>query len=250
MTEKVSIITPLYNSGSFISETIDSVLAQGFGNWEMIIVDDCSNDNGQEIVKNYQKSDQRIKLMVNASKLGPAISRNKAIEAASGRFIAFLDSDDVWYPNKLELQVDYMLRNNYAFTFSAYDKISEAGEPIGRVDVPEKVSYRDLLKTCSVGCLTAVYDTNHLGKVFMPMIDKRQDFALWLKILKKIPKGYGINKVFGKYRVRSNSISGNKWKASKYQWLVYRKIEKINLFSSAYFFAFYTINGIIKTYFK
>ncbi|HSI74609.1 MAG TPA: glycosyltransferase family 2 protein [Lunatimonas sp.] len=248
--ELVSIITPLHNSGKFISKTIDSVLAQSYTNFELIVVDDCSNDNGPSIINKYLEKDNRIRFYRNMVNSGPAFSRNKAIEMANGRFIAFLDSDDVWYPEKLETQISFMLKHGYAFTFSSYDKMSEDGVYKGRVKAPVEVTYENLVKTCSVGCLTAVYDVSLLGKVFMPEIKKRQDFALWLKILKIIPKGYGIHRPLAKYRVRNNSISGNKWKASRYQWEVYRKVEKMNLFQSAYFFSFYTINGILKTYFK
>jgi len=250
MPEKVSIITPLHNSGAFISETIDSVLAQTYTHWEMLIVDDSSVDDGPDLVRDYQKMDDRIKLLHNNKKSGPAITRNKAIEAASGRYIAFLDSDDLWLPRKLELQVDFMMKNNYSFTFTGYEKITESGIKIGKINVPKIVSYHDLLKTCSVGCLTAMYDTGKIGKIYMPLIDKRQDYALWLKILKIIPEGHGLNLLLSQYRVRGGSISSNKWNASKYQWKVYRDIEKLNYLRSAYYFSLYTFHGIIKTYFK
>jgi len=250
MTHKVSIITPMHNSASYIAETIDSVLAQSYQNWEMIIVDDASDDQGPGIVREYKKKDPRIKLLVNHSKMGPALTRNLAIENSTGRFIAFLDSDDLWVPDKLEVQIKFMLEDSYAFTFANYGKVNESGEDVGRITVPEKVSYKDLLKTCSVGCLTAVYDSQLLGKVYMPVLDKRQDYALWLKILKKIPHGYGIDTVLGKYRLRGKSISANKLKASKYQWIVYREIEGLSVLKSSYYFIFYTLHGIIKTYLK
>jgi len=250
MSDKVSIITPLHNSSSFIADTIDSVLAQRYDHWELLIVDDASNDQSAAIVQAYQEKDPRIKLFRNSSNQGPAITRNRAIGEATGRFIAFLDSDDLWLPDKLQLQINFMLKHQYAFTFGAYDKITESGEKAGRITVPESVSYRDLLKTCSVGCLTAIYDTRMLGKVYLPIIDKRQDYALWLRILKIIPKGYGMDAVLGKYRLRGNSISGNKLNAAKYQWRVYREIEGLSVFSSAYYFIFYMLHGAIKTYLK
>jgi teichuronic acid biosynthesis glycosyltransferase TuaG len=246
----VSIITPLHQSGEFIEETISSVISQTYTNWEMIVVDDGSTDSGPEKVKNFMIKDHRVKLLKNQRNSGPAVTRNNGIEIAKGRFIAFLDSDDIWEPNKLEIQLKFMTDNNYAFTYTAYDKISENGSPFGRIDVPRQVSYTDLLKTCSIGCLTVIYDTQQIQKVYMPIINKRQDFALWLKILKKIPFAYGLNLPLAKYRLRNNSISGNKWKASQFQWKVYREIEKINFFKSAYYFSFYTFNGFIKTYLK
>ncbi|WP_245812682.1 glycosyltransferase family 2 protein [Belliella buryatensis] len=246
----VSIVTPLHNSSKFIIETIDGVILQSYTNWEMIIVDDCSTDNGVEIVEKLQKQDDRIKLIKNEINSGPAVSRNRAIEAARGRFIAFLDSDDIWHPTKLEEQLNFMQKNDYVFTFTAYDKINEKGEKVGHVEIPLEVAYNDLLKTCSIGCLTAMYDTRKIGKVYMPIIKKRQDFALWLKILKIVPKAYGLNRPLAKYRLTSNSVSSNKLKASKYQWKVYRHIEKLNIVSSTYYFLFYTIHGIVKKYFK
>lgn len=246
----VSIITPSFNTGAFVASTIESVLAQTYPNFEMIIVDDCSTDDGPAVIREFVRRDNRIRFYQNAKNLGPSKSRNTAIDLAKGRFIAFLDSDDIWYPEKLEQQVEFMIGNGHEFTFTAYDKISEDGETIGRVNVPKKVNHEDLLKTCSVGCLTAMYDTAKMGKVFMPEIRKRQDFALWVKILKLIPIGYGIKAPLAKYRVRNSSISGNKWKASGYQWKVYREIEKLSLVQSSYYFLHYTINGLIKTYLK
>ncbi|MFD2036795.1 glycosyltransferase family 2 protein [Belliella marina] len=250
MTKIVTIITPLHNAEGFISNCIESVISQTYPHWEMIIVDDCSTDGGIEIVKKYQERDSRIKLLINETNSGPAVSRNKAIEAANGKYIAFLDSDDMWCSTKLEEQLDFMRQNDYAFTFTAYDKINENGEIAGHIDAPHEVTYNDLLKTCSIGCLTVVYDTEKLGKVYMPIIKRRQDFALWLKILKIIPKAYGLNKPLAKYRLMSNSVSSNKFKASRYQWKVYRDIENLNIISSIYYFTYYTIKGLVKTYFK
>jgi teichuronic acid biosynthesis glycosyltransferase TuaG len=250
MNNKVSIITPLFNSGRFISETIESVLNQTYQNWEMIIVDDKSSDNGVEIVKAYVQKDTRITLLENKFNSGAAISRNNGIEHAEGRFIAFLDSDDLWLPEKLEIQVEYMLKNNYPFTFTSYTKIDESGVFKGTHVVNKDVSYRDILKTCSIGCLTAVYDASQIGKVYMPDIRKRQDFSLWLKILKITPKAYAISEVLAKYRLRESSISSSKRKVLSYQWKVYRDIEKLSLLKSSYYFTCYAIYGVWNTYFK
>ncbi len=248
MNELVSIITPLYNSEEFISETIDSVLNQSYENWEMIIVDDCSSDNCVNIVKEYCEKDARIKLFENKSNSGAAVSRNTAIEMAQGRFIAFLDSDDVWLCNKLEVQIAYMLKNELDFTFSSYNKISELGRIIGVHKVNKDVRYHDLLKTCSIGCLTAVYDTKRIGKVFMPLIRKRQDFALWLKILKLTDKAYAIEETLANYRINAGSISNSKRKVLKYQWKVYYEIEKLGFIKSIYYFVFYAFYGVYNKY--
>jgi teichuronic acid biosynthesis glycosyltransferase TuaG len=246
----VSVITPLHNASTFISQTIQSVLDQTYQYWEMIIVDDCSTDNSVEIVETFINQDNRIHLYKLAANSGAAAARNFAIEKAKGRFIAFLDSDDMWNPEKLELQISYMLKHGYAFTFGAYDKIDEKGKAIGHIDVPEKVGYADLLKTCSIGCLTAVYDTSVTGKVFMPIINKRQDYGLWLRLLKILPYAHGLNVSLAKYRVRQESLSGNKLKAARYQWKIYREIENLSLVKSAYYFTNYFSHGFFKTYFK
>ncbi len=244
----VSIITPLHNSSQYISKTIQSVLNQTYTDWELLIVDDCSTDDSASIVQKYTVKNKRINLIQLKSNSGAAVARNTAIEKARGRYIAFLDSDDLWTPTKLEEQIDFMQKNNYAFTFTAYNKIDENGNKFGVIEVPDKVNYYNLLKTCSIGCLTAVYDTGMLGKVYMPLINKRQDYGLWLRILKLTPYAYSINKPLANYRVRASSLSGNKITAAKYQWKVYREIEELTLIKSAYFFTTYFLNGIIKTY--
>ena len=206
----VSIITPSYNSALLIVPTIKSVISQSVGNWEMIIVDDCSSDNSVEVIQSFVERDPRIKLIQLSENSGAAVARNTAIEAAQGRYIAFLDSDDAWLPNKLEKQIAFMQENNYPFTYAAYDKVNESDEVFGHVGVPSKVAYSDLLKSCSIGCLTAIYDTEYFGKVYMPLIRKRQDLGLWLKLLKKTKYAYGLNETLGLYKVRSDSISANK----------------------------------------
>jgi teichuronic acid biosynthesis glycosyltransferase TuaG len=243
----VSIITPVHNAYSHIEETIQSVLKQTFTDWELILIDDYSSDKGIHILNKYEGRDSRIHLFENSHNLGAALSRNKGIEMAKGRFIAFLDSDDLWEPNKLEVQLKFMMENNHAFTFSGYHKFR--GEDIvGLHTVPLRVNHEELLKTCSIGCLTAMYDTKQLGKVYMPIISRRQDFALWLKILKEIPYAYGINQPLAKYRLRDDSISGNKFRAAKYQWRVYREFEHLGFFETCYYFSHYAVFGVLKTY--
>jgi len=237
----VSIITPLYNSEKFISETIESVLSQKYNNWEMIIVDDCSTDGGVEIVKDYKRNDERIKLIQLDKNSGAAIARNKAIEYAKGRFIAFLDSDDLWHPNKLKKQIDFMIINDYEFTYTGYQKITEKGQILDKyVSVKKKLSYKKALYSNYIGCLTVVYDRKKLGKIYMPLIKKRQDYALWLKILKIIKFGYGLDENLAYYRLRDNSMSSNKINLIKYHWKLYRDIEELSVLKSLY----YLINNI------
>jgi hypothetical protein len=246
MKELVSIITPLYNSEKLISETIESVLAQTYKNWEMIIVDDCSTDNGVNIVNKYQKNDDRIKLIKLSKNSGAAVARNTAIKNADGRYIAFLDSDDLWYPKKLEKQIEFMKQNNYFFTYTNYQKMSESGELINEiVKSPRKLVYKKALHTNYIGCLTAIYDKKKLGKVYMPEIRKRQDYGLWLKILKQVD-GYGLNKNLAYYRVRENSVSSNKLNLIKYNWQLYRDIEKLSIFRSSYYILYTIMLKLLK----
>lgn len=245
----VSIITPSYNSAKFIGKTIDSVISQTYKNWEMIIIDDCSTDSSAEFIKTYEEKDSRIKLVQLKENSGAAVARNIGIQLAQGRFIAFLDSDDSWLPEKLEKQLKFMLINNYYFTYTSYFKINENNEILGTMYIPSKVNYSQLLKTCVIGCLTVIYDAEKIGKQEFPLIRKRQDFALWLKILKKVDYAYGLQENLANYTIRSDSISANKLNAAKYNWFLYRNIEKLSLFVSFYYFLHYVIKGIIRSKF-
>ena len=242
----VTIIMPSYNSEKFIIESVESVLVQTYSNWELIIVDYCSPDDSNKIITKYVDNDSRIKLIKLQKNSGPAVARNTAIEAANGRYIAFLDSDDVWLPNKLETQINFMHDNDLAFTYSSYRLVGEDNEHLGVFITKDKISYFDMLKTCSVGCLTAIYDTEKIGKQYMPLILKRQDYGLWLKILKLIGETRGILEPLATYRIRKNSVSSNKVKAAKYQWKIYREIEKLSFLKSLYYFVFYAYNGVTK----
>lgn len=245
----VSIITPLHNSASFISDTIRSVQAQTFADWEMIIVDDCSTDDSVATVERFAAADDRIKIIRLKNNAGAAVARNTAIEAAEGRYIAFLDSDDLWLPEKLIIQLQFMQDKDIAFSYSAYEKVDEQGQPLGLMGVPDKVNYDQLLKCCVIGCLTAIYDTHKLGKVYMPLIRKRQDLGLWLRLLKKVDYAYGIQQPLAQYRVRSGSISSNKSNAAVYTWRLYREIEQLNLLKASYYFSHYAVRGVLRTKF-
>jgi len=248
MDEIVSIITPLFNSATFIEETIESVISQTYNDWEMIIIDDCSNDGSLELVKDIAKDDLRIRLISLKNNLGPSNARNEGIKQACGRYIAFLDSDDLWHKDKLEKQIIFMQKNEYAFTFTGYEKIDEKGKKIGNI-LPFKgqVTYHDLLKSNHIGCLTAMIDLKILGyKMYMPDIKKRQDQGLWLEILKEIDKAYCLNKVLGKYRIRKDSISINKIANIKFQWQLYRELEKLSIIQSFYYMLWYAYYGIRK----
>lgn len=242
----VTIITPLYNSEDFISETIESVLSQSYQNWEMIMVDDCSTDRGVEIVKKFQRKDDRIKLIELEKNSGAAVARNTAIKKANGRYISFLDSDDLWHPEKLESQIRFMQNNGYAFSYTNYQKMTKSGKLIDEiVKSPLELDYYKALHTNYIGCLTAIYDTKKLGKVYMPEIRKRQDYGLWLKILKQV-NGHRLNENLAYYRVRNNSVSSNKLNLIKYNWKLYRDIENLSIFRSSYYILYSIILKLLK----
>ncbi|HGN9465423.1 TPA: glycosyltransferase family 2 protein [Enterobacter cloacae] len=242
----VSIIMPSYNSALTIRESIESVQRQSLIDWELLITDDHSNDETRTIIKQYQKKDSRIKFFVLDSNGGAGVARNNSIEKAKGRFIAFLDSDDVWHKNKLEKQIDFMIENGYALTYTAYQKIDIDGCKGGVIQPPLNVNYEELLKSNVIGCLTAIYDTQLVGKVYMPHIRKRQDMALWLLILKKIDFAWCLNEVLAYYREGHASLSSNKIKVLSSQWYFYRKYLMLNVFSSTYYFVHYVFRAFYK----
>jgi glycosyltransferase involved in cell wall biosynthesis len=244
--ELVTVITANYNAADFIVQTIESVLAQEYENWEMIIIDDLSSDGSIEIIQDYIKKDSRIRLIQLDKNGGPAVARNTGIKEGKGRYIAFLDSDDIWTKDKLNKQITFMQVNNIPFSYASYDLIDEDNNDKGEFLVQGKVNYTDLLKTCDIGCLTAVYDTHILDKTEMPLILRRQDYGLWLRLLKKTEYAYAMEDKVGIYRLRKSSISSNKRKAAGYQWKIYREIEKLNIVSSVYYFLNYAIKGFFK----
>lgn len=246
---EVSIITPIFNSSTTIKETILSVLNQTYTDWELILVDDCSTDESIRIIEDIIADDSRIKLIRRKWNAGAAVTRNRGIQQAVGRYICFLDSDDLWERNKLAVQVQFMKSNNYALTYSSYRHINPDGAAIKTISAPNSVNYKQLLKTCSIGCLTAMYDSKLLGKVYMPNIRRRQDYGLWLEILKLTDSAYGIADVLASYRIGDkNSISSNKYKAAIYQWRVYREIEKLSIISSLKYMVYYSFYGFFKHY--
>lgn len=226
----VSIITPTYNCGAFIAETMDSVLAQTYENWEMIIVDDCSTDDTKAVVERYQAKDSRFIYHCLETNSGAAVARTKAMELANGEYMAFLDSDDLWTPDKLERQLKFMNDNGCAFSCTAYEQIDEEGKPLGKVikTVP-KTDYNRLLLDCPVGNSTVMYNVAKMGKFQVPNIRKRNDDALWLQMLKKEKYIYGMEDVLMHYRIRSGSISANKLKVIRYHWILYREIERLSV---------------------
>ena len=236
MEKLVSIIMPAYNCADYISESIKSVQNQSYRNWELIVADDNSTDGTVDAVRSMAADDNRILLETDIN-LGPAAARNRAINAAQGDYIAFLDSDDIWYPDKLSRQISFMEQMGYDFTYTAYEKINERGEHMGVViSAPKSVNYSSMLyQGDPIGNLTVVYNAEKLGKFYVPDIKKRNDFALWLKIMHDCDRAYGLDEVLASYRVRAGSVSSTrKSKLIKYYWELYRDIERLsNIKSSA-----------------
>lgn len=242
----VSIVMPAYNCEKFITSSIESVISQTYSNWEILIVDDCSTDRTAEIVGNYTKKDSRINYIKLAKNSGAAIARNKAIDYASGEFIAFLDSDDIWFPEKLEKQIHFMQKNEYYFTCTSYTKIDDKGNYLDKtINANVKSDYNDLLKKCP-GNSTVIYNAGKLGKFRIPDIRKRNDYVMWLKVVKKEGFLYGIEEPLGSHRIRRDGISNNKLSLVKYHWVVYRDIEKLTLFKSVYLTTFWIITTVLK----
>ncbi len=248
MNEIVSIITPMFNSERFIELTIKSVQAQTYQYWELLLIDDGSRDGSINIVTTLLDKDDRIHLFRMQENQGPAKARNKGIKMACGRYIAFLDSDDLWLPEKLEQQLQFMHDNHSPLSFSSYQKIDEYGNLMSQISISKtKLSYTDLLKTNYIGCLTAMMDTKILGgKMYMPLIKKRHDHGLWLSILNKGYTAFGINQSLAQYRCRQHSISHNKINIIYYQWKLYREVEGLDFIRTLYYMLHYAWNGFIK----
>ncbi len=244
----VSIITPAYNCDKYVSKTVESVISQTYINWEMIIVDDCSTDQTSKIIKEYSDFDSRIKYYKLDTNSGAAVARNQGIKMANGRYIAFLDSDDLWDDIFLNEQIDFIVSGKYEFVYSEYRLIDQEGKFITNYSPKKKqVKYSQIIKHNYIGCLTVIYDVEKIGKVFMPVnAFQREDLATWLKILKKIKYGYCNPKILASYRVGHSSVSSNKKHMIKYQWNVYRNVEKVNLIMSFYYIFIWAIKGLFK----
>lgn len=247
MDDLVSIITPTHNSAHFLKEAINSVIEQTYWNWELWVIDDNSSDSTPDLMSEFIKNDKRINYLRIKKHIGSARTRNLGIRFANGRFIAFLDSDDMWLSHKLEKQIQFIYDKKAILSYTAYKKINEEGKIISNaISIPEMVTYQDLLYSCVIGCLTAIYDRKRLGKIYMPDIKRGQDYALWLKILKKGYVAYGLNEALALYRVRRASLSSNKLVKAKYQWKIYRKLEKLSFIKSFYYLLHYSYYGIKK----
>ena len=245
MNELVSIIMPSYNTADYIGETIESVLAQTYLNWELIIVDDCSTDNTDSVVAKF--ADARIRYLKNECNSGAAIARNRALREAKGRWIAFLDSDDLWHPEKLERQVAFMQQNDYYFSYTNYSEIDEKSQPLGvLVTGPKHITKSGMYAYCWPGCLTVMYDASAVGLIQIADIKKNNDYAMWLQVASKVDC-YLLDAELGQYRKRSGSISRHGYlKLIKWHYKLFREAFCISMLGSVFCTARNLIAGVWK----
>lgn len=237
--ELVSIITPAYNAARFIAQTIESVQNQTYVNWEMIIVDDCSRDETVKQVQAFAKLDKRICLIEHKLNNGPAIARDTALKAAKGRYIAFLDSDDLWLPEKLAHQLNFMKKQDYAFTFTSYRRLSENADACGRIiPVPLKLNYQQLLRNTAIATSTVLINRDRTGSFKMTKT-YYDDYALWLTLLKRGFIAHGLPEDLMRYRIVRKSVSRHKLNSAKWVWRTYRDVEGLTLPRAAWCFLNY-----------
>ena len=239
----VSVVMPAHNSQSSLSESVQSVLAQTYRDWELIIVDDASRDGTLELARQLASNDPRIRVLPLEQNVGVAEARNRGIGAALGQYLAFLDSDDLWLPYKLQVQIDFMRSSSAPFSFAQYRRIGRDGSLSNPVKVPRSVDYEGLLRGNSIGCLTVAIDRYQIPEVSMPKI-KHEDYVTWLKILRQGHIAYGIPQDLARYRVTSSSVSSDKRRSASWTWNIYRRVEGLSLLKSAWCFLHYTARAI------
>lgn len=250
----VSIVTPVFNSAIFLSSAIESVQNQTYKTWEHILVDDGSEDNSVAIIEKYAANDKRIKLLRLTFNQGSGPARNLAIKAAKGKYIAFLDSDDIWVPERLEKHIEFMLDNSLAVSHASYGYIKENGKVFRKPYLVSNmpVDYNYLLKHTDISCLTAIFDQEIIGKFYMPDLRRKQDYALWLSILKNGNVSVPFNRyeILAYYRQRKGSATNNKWLLLIKHFLFLRRQEKLNIYKSIKYTIYWIIGGLAKHVFN
>ena len=243
----VSVIMPCYNMEKYISDSIMSVQQQTYPNWELLIVDDNSTDATASVVEKLCQQDTRIQCTVKPNHSGIADTRNQCLRMAKGRYLAFLDSDDVWHPEKLERQLQFMTERKIGFSYSSYDCIDETGKPLEKsVKTAGNLDYDAYANNTIIGCSTVMVDKTIVGEVVVPDFRTSEDTATWLNILKKGLLAYAIDEPLTSYRIRQHSASSNKLKASSDLWRVYRKQEKMSIFKAIGCFVSYAFHAVKK----
>ena len=243
----VSVITPAYRAAHVVGATIESVLRQTFADFELLVVDDVSPDDTVAVVEQYVERDPRVKLLRHAANQGPAGARNTALAVAGGRYVAFLDSDDLWLPQKLERHVDFMQRRQPAMSYTQYRRIDGAGALLSDViDVPERLDYRGLLRNTAITTSTVIVDRDVTGPFQMPHGVFYDDYVCWLKFLKRQHVALGLREDLTRYRVLGGSWSRNKLRSASHVWRVYRDVEELSWPSAAWAFGHYAWNAVRK----
>ena len=243
----ISVIMPCYNMASYVSDSIKSVIAQTYPHWELLIVDDASMDETVNIIESFAQTDSRIKFAIKKQNSGISDTRNQCIQMAQGQFLAFLDADDIWHPEKLEKQLSFMLAKNVGFTYSTYDWIDEDGKVMNKfINTIGNLDYKTYLRNTIIGCSTVMVNKAITGDVFVPKFRTSEDTATWLDILRKGLMAYAIDESLVSYRIRRKSASSNKIRASIDLWKVYRQHEKLPFFKAIYYFSCYAFNAVKK----
>ncbi|MCM1326813.1 MAG: glycosyltransferase [Bacteroidales bacterium] len=248
MEELVSIIVPVYQVENYIVETMDCVYAQTYENWELLLVEDCGGDNCVRLIEDYarKKGDSRIRLLCQASNMGAARARNRGLKEAKGRYIAYLDADDLWAPEKLEREITYLKEKGAAFVFTGYEFADQYGNGTGKVvRVPERLNYKEALKNTTIFTSTVMFDTEKIQKEMLEMpVMKSEDTALWWRILRNGYTAWGLDENLVKYRRAGTSLSSNKLEAVRRIWGLYRKAEGMGILNSAYHFCFWAVRAV------
>ena len=248
MSELVSIIVPVYNARKFIRETMDSVMAQTYPSWELLLIEDVSTDGTAAVIEEYvrEKEEQRIRLIRQPENRGAARARNRGLEEAKGRYIAYLDADDLWEPEKLQHQLLFMEKNEAAFCFTGYEFADECGVGTGKVvRVPETLNYRQALGNTTIFTTTVMFDTEKIPKEMLEMpVMKSEDTALWWRILRNGYTAYGLDENLVRYRRPGKSLSSNKLEAIRRIWNLYRRAEGMSIPASVWHFCFWALRAV------
>ncbi len=246
----VSIIVPVYNVEKYIIEAIESVRGQSYESWELLLVEDCSTDKTLSVIEKYMEStgDARIRLIVQPVNMGAAKARNRGLSEARGRYIAYLDADDLWEPEKLARELAFMGERQAAFAFTGYEFADENGRGLGKiVRVPECLNYKQALKNTTIFTTTVIFDTAILPKALLEMPEvKSEDTALWWKVLRNGYIAYGLDENLAKYRRAGKSLSSNKLEAMRRIWHLYRRTERLGILSSAWNFCFWAVRAVMR----
>lgn len=244
----ISIVMPVHNAEKYVQQTVASVRRQSYENWELILVEDASTDGTLEVLEKLEKSDSRIRLIKNEGEHGASYARNAGIAAATGRYLAYLDADDIWSRHKLEEQLAFMKEKGAVFTFTAYEFGDADCKGTGKVvRVPDKLDYKRALSRTVIFTSTVMFDLSHIDKelIYMPHI-KSEDTASWWKILKSGVTAYGLNKVYVIYRISGNSLSSDKIEALRRIWNLYRKSEHLSLPYSCVLFVGWAFRAVVR----